>query len=298
MRSLVGLLACWVVVSAMAGLSGPGPSLTLTRAGVSHRFTAAQLLARPDAAEVAIPHDVSYGGAARYRAVPLLSLLAELPPDAGADTLEARSTDGFVAQIPLSLVKRAAAGGGIALIAVEPPGRPWPKLPGKPEGAGPFYLVWRYPERSGVASEQWPYQLASLAAVESPAHRWPQLAADPTLPADAPARRGERLFAANCLSCHRLNGGGAGEIGPDLGAPMNATDYLTLKGLRALIRDPRAVRRWPRQQMPGFAPDALSDGDLDALIAYLRQAKQPAVRGHEPKPSQRRPVPVSARTRD
>ena len=273
MRSLLGLMACLLVVSAMAGPSSPGLSLMLTRAGVTHRFTAAELLARPDVAEIAIPHDVSYGGATRYRAVPLLSLLSRLPPDPRTDTLEARSTDGFVAQIPLSLVNKAAAGGGIPWIAVEPPGRPWPNLPGKPQGAGPFYLVWQHPERSGVASEQWPYQLASLTAVESPAHRWPQLAANPLLPADAPARRGEQVFAANCLSCHRLNGGGAGEIGPDLGAPMNATDYLTLNGLRALIRNPRAVRSWPRQQMPGFAPDALPDRDLDALIAYLRQAR-------------------------
>lgn len=57
------------------------------------------------------------------------------------------------------------------------------------------------PERSGVTSEQWPYQLVSLAVAESPAHRWPQLATDPSLAPDAPdapARRGELVFAANC----------------------------------------------------------------------------------------------------
>ena len=138
-------------------------------------------------------------------------------------------------------------------------GQPWPDLPGKAKGAGPFYLVWQNPERSGVASEQWPYQLASLAVVESPAHRWPQLAADPSLPPDAPARKGELVFVANCLPCHRLNGGGAGEMGPDLGAPMNAMEYLTERGLRAIVRAPRAVRSWPLQQMPGFAVEAVSD---------------------------------------
>jgi mono/diheme cytochrome c family protein len=68
-----------------------------------------------------------------------------------------------------------------------------------------------------VTTEQWRYQLASVTTVESPAHRWPQLAGDPSLPAEAPARRGEPVFIANCLPCHRLNGGGAGELGPDLG---------------------------------------------------------------------------------
>ena len=146
-----------------------------------HRFTASDLLARPDAAEVAIPNDHDYGSATGYRAVPLLSLLADLPPDR-FDTLEARAIDGFVAQIPLSLVRQGVKGGAIAWIAVEPPNHPWPNLPGKPTGAGPFYLIWEHPERSGVVPEQWPYQLASLTAVESPAHRWPQLAANPSLP--------------------------------------------------------------------------------------------------------------------
>jgi mono/diheme cytochrome c family protein len=241
-------------------------------AGVTHRFTTADLLARSDATELVIAHDVTYRRASSYRAVPLQALLSELPPDSASDTLEARASDGFVGQIPLSLVKRAATGGAVPWIAIEPPGQPWPNMPGKAQGPGPFYLVWQNPERSGVASEQWPYQLASLAVAESPAHRWPQLATDPSLPPAAPARRGELVFATNCLPCHRLNGGGAGEMGPDLGAPMNATDYLTERGLRAIVRDPRAVRRWPQEQMPGFATDIVPDADLDAVVAYLQQA--------------------------
>jgi mono/diheme cytochrome c family protein len=125
-----------------------------------------------------------------------------------------------------------------------------------------------------VVSEQWLYQLASLTAFESPAHRWPQLAANPTLAPDASARRGQQVFATDCLPCHRLNGGGEGEKGPDLGWPMNATDYLTNQGLRALVRDPRSVRTWPLQQMPGFGADALPEADLEALVAYLRHITQ------------------------
>lgn len=268
MRSLIGLAMLMLMVLGTTPAGAAEPSLTLDLGGVTHRFTAAELLARPDAAELAIPHDHDYRRATHYRAAPLLPLLAGLPPDR-FDTLEARATDGFVAQIPLSLVRKGAAGGATAWIAVEPPGQPWPNLPGKNVGAGPFYLVWQHPERSGVIPEQWPYQLASLTAVESPAHRWPQLAVDPSLPPGAPARHGQRVFAANCLPCHRLNGGGAGEMGPDLGRPMNATAYLTDAGLRALVRDPKAVRTWPLQRMPGFSAATLPDTDLDALLAYL-----------------------------
>jgi len=39
--------------------------------------------------------------------------------------------------------------------------------------------------------------------------------------------------------------------------------------LRSLIRNPKTVRTWPQQQMPGFDETMLREADLDALIAYL-----------------------------
>jgi mono/diheme cytochrome c family protein len=50
---------------------------------------------------------------------------------------------------------------------------------------------------------------------------------------------------------------------------MNPVRYLTAEGLRLLIRNPKAVRTWPRQEMPGFDEAMLPEADLDALIAYL-----------------------------
>jgi mono/diheme cytochrome c family protein len=268
-----------------AGAAAPADAdeavLTLTLGDVTHRFTASALLARPDAAALTIPDDPSYHRPVTYPAVPLLPLLAGLAPER-FDALEARATDGFVAQLPLALVRGGGAGGAVAWIAVEDPGHPWPALPGKDMSAGPFYLVWQHPERSGVTSEQWPYALAGLSAVETPVHRWPQLAVSPALPPDAPARRGERVFLTHCLPCHRLHGGGAGEMGPDLGTPMSPTQYLTELGLRALVRDPKAVRTWPLQRMPGFRPATLPDAELDALIAYLRHMAEPRPAAPEP----------------
>jgi mono/diheme cytochrome c family protein len=244
------------------------PTLTLTFGPETRNFTAAELLARPDAATLQIPADVAYHRPMTYRAVPLLALLGKTD-DSRFDTLEARATDGFASQIPLALVKKGADGGSTAWIAVEDPAAPWPHLPGKSVGAGPFYLVWAHPERSGVGSEQWPYQLASLTGVQSPAQRWPQMAVDASLPADAPARRGQAVFTTQCLPCHRMKGAGAADVGPDLGQPMNPTQYMTPVGLRALIRDPKAVRTWPQQEMPGFDEATLPEADLDALLAYL-----------------------------
>ena len=124
--------------------------------------------------------------------------------------------------------------------------------------------------------------LEKLTAVQSPELRWPQLKVDAALPEDAPARRGEEVFVTQCLPCHRLNRGGASDIRPDLVQPMAAADYMTEAGLRALVRDPKSVRSWPQQQMPGFPPTALPNADLNGLIAYLRRiaSQRDRVSGH------------------
>jgi hypothetical protein len=36
-----------------------------------------------------------------------------------------------------------------------------------------------------------------------------------------------------------------------------------------VIRDPKAVRTWPGQQMVGFDAKSLPDTEVDALIAFL-----------------------------
>ena len=154
-------------------------------------------------------------------------------------------------------------------IAVEEPAHPWPHLRGKTVSAGPFYLVWQDPDRGRISTEQWAYALAALTVLPSPIQRWPAIAVDASVPEDSPARRGQTAFIANCLPCHRLAGGGEGIVGPDLLQPMPATAYFTEVGLRALIRNPAAVRSWPAKTMPAFEVATLTDADIDAIVAYL-----------------------------
>jgi mono/diheme cytochrome c family protein len=258
---VIALLACRVAQA------GPD-TLTVAFGGAQKSYAAAELLARPYAATIEIPADISYRKPMTYRAVPLLALLGD-KRDTALDTLEVRAADGFISQIPMALAEEGAKGGSVAWIAVEDPAAPWPPLPGKDVSAGPFYLVWEHPERSKVGTELWPYQTVAVTGVESPAHRWPQMVVAAPLPADDPARHGQSVFTTQCMPCHRMKRAGVGELGPDLGEPMNPTQYLTPQGLRALIRNPKAVRTWPQQQMPAFDAQALPDADLDAVIAYL-----------------------------
>jgi mono/diheme cytochrome c family protein len=260
--SVVALIASWPAGAAQ-------PTLVITAGEKSREYTAAALLSRKDTVSLTVPDDVSYRRPMTYRVVPLLALLGGVQDDR-FDTLEARATDGFVGQIPLALIAHGADGGAVAWLAVEDPAHPWPPLPNHTTSAGPFYLVWEHSQRSDVRSEQWPYALASISLSESPVRRWPQLALPANRSTDTAARSGQKVFFTMCLPCHQLNGGGGGKVGPDLGQPMSATQYLTEAGLRAIIRDPRAVRTWPDQHMAGFDRKTLPEPDLDALLAYLR----------------------------
>lgn len=262
------LLAMLLALAVSSWSAAAQPTLSISTGGDSKEYSAAALLGRSDAVSITVQNDVSYRRSMSYRAVPLLALLQATHADR-FDTLEARATDGFVAQIPLQLVTHGANGGAVAYLAVEDPAHPWTALPNEKKSAGPFYLVWDHPQRSEVRAEQWPYGLMSISLAESPVHRWPQLAL-PTAAASAAARSGQKVYVTFCLPCHQLKGAGVGKVGPDLGQPMNVTQYLTEAGLRAIVRNPAAVRTWPEQHMTGFGKKTLPDADLDALVAYLQ----------------------------
>jgi mono/diheme cytochrome c family protein len=268
-RTAPSLLMLAGIVLAGSGAKAAERVLTITFGPELRSFDAVSLLARPETRSIVVPNDVAYRRQATYRAVPLLALLDGLPLER-SDVIEARATDGYVAQIPMALIRNAAGGGAVPWIAVEEPGSPWPSLPGKSFGAGPFYLVWIDPELSRIGQEQWSYALASLSAVETPLRRWPQISVDPALPADASERRGQALVILNCLPCHRVLGGGEGEMGPDLVQPRSPTEYMSPAGLAAQIRNPKSLRSWPSQQMPSFDETTLPGADIDAIVFYLR----------------------------
>ncbi len=267
MRALV--FACLMLLLLPGLARAAEPALEVEVGGDTRRFTQGEILARPDAATIEVAKDATYGGPMTYQAVPVAALLAGLTLPPGS-VIEAVAVDGFAAQIPLDLLLNQDASKALAWVAVEPADRPWPKISGKDYTAGPFYIVWTGPEVASIRSEYWAYQAAKLVSQEPPTARWPTIAVDAGLTATDPARAGQALFLAQCLPCHKLNGGGSSDVGPDLNRPMNPTEYLTSAGLRALIRNPKSVRTWPEQRMPGFSPDALSEPEIDLIAAYLK----------------------------
>jgi mono/diheme cytochrome c family protein len=267
MRTLLGPLLAIFFAWGNAALAVE-PELTLAIGDTTRSFTSAALLARADAVTIIVPHDIAYGRPMTYQAVPVAALLdgTMLPTDT---VLEAMASDGFVAQLPRQLVLNRDPAKAVAMVAIEEPGKPWPALPGKSVSAGPFYLVW-VGAVATVRSEYWPYQTVRLSTQEAPAKRWPQLEVESAIPDEDPLRTGQFLFVAQCLVCHTLNGAGASQLGPDLNLPMNPTDYLLPSALAKLIRNPASVRTWSTQQMPAMPETALSDDEIELIIAYLQ----------------------------
>lgn len=228
-----------------------------------------ELLHRSDLRQIVIESGAGYPTSMTYKAIPLAGLLAgaKIPSDSVIETV---ASDGFVAQLPLDLVRNTDAAKAVAYLAIEDPQQPWPVLPDNKVNPGPYRLVWLGRRVADIRSEQWPYQVIRLEAKEAPAKRWPGLAVAASVPATDPIRAGQGLFVAQCLTCHRLNGAGSADIGPDLNLPMNPTEYFKPEALHRYIRNPAALRHWPAQRMPAFDKTALSDPEIDNIIAYLR----------------------------
>lgn len=246
-------------------------SLTLDGAHGLRQLDGAALASHPKAQDIQVPGDVAYRRTMLYRAVPLAVVLNELGLGP-SDTLEAVATDGFIAQLPGALVLAQEPGQPQPWLAIEIGSAPWPALPGKAASAGPFYIVW--PQSVGVRSEQWPFAVVRLNVRAAPEKRWPQIAVSAQVPAGDRLRRGQSLFVVQCMVCHRMNGGGDAQVGPDLNLPMNPTEYFQPQALRQLVRNPSSVRSWPTQLMPGFGPGQISDAELDDLLAYLAHMAQ------------------------
>ncbi len=231
----------------------------------SRTWQTEELLKHPQLQTLTINNDVSYKKDMTYQAVPLAALLKGVKPE---DHLQAVALDGFAAE--LAAAPLLTKDGARAWLAIEDPARPWPPLSAGKHSAGPFYLVWTDPQAGNISPEQWPFEVASIKLMAPVAQRFPALLPDPALKADDPVNQGFALFQKNCLACHRLNGAGDAQFGPDLNIPYSPTEYFGADFLKRYIRDPQSLRQWPQAKMPGFSAQVLPDGDLEMLVGYLK----------------------------
>ncbi|PKM32186.1 MAG: cytochrome C [Gammaproteobacteria bacterium HGW-Gammaproteobacteria-12] len=210
--------------------------------GGQRNWSSGELLSHPQARDIEIDEDVSYKRPMRYRAVPISVLLDGV---SAGDHLQAVALDGFAAELPAATL--LAREGAKAWLAIEDPA-------------------------SQIGPEQWPFQVARIRQLAAVEQRFPALL--PAADASAEVQAGFAAYQKNCMACHRLNGAGDAEFGPDLNIPHNPTEYFTGEFLHQYIRDPQSLRRWPQGRMPGFSEQTLSAMELEQLIGYLQHMAQ------------------------
>jgi len=245
------------------------PELTLQAGRQKSSFKRSELLKRADIEALSVANDPAYPGRTMsYKAVRATSLFAgmKIADDA---VIQFKCLDGFSAPISKERLLNKLPARSIAYIAIEEADKPWPAVkPGGPS-AGPFYLVWLNPEASFIGPEEWPFQLVAFEVKGTLESLYPEIFPDPKLEPTSPVRLGFAVFTKNCFACHPLNHAGAAEVGPDLNVPMNPTEYFREAALRKLVRNPQSLRHFPRSRMSAFPKEALSEQELDHLIAYL-----------------------------
>jgi mono/diheme cytochrome c family protein len=269
LMTAIGLLAIAGALAPEGGarVGGREPTLKISWANGNRSYTRSELLRRSDVVRIQIDQDPAYDGAARtYQAVVFHALWKniQVPDDA---LLQFKCIDGFSAPIARDRVLNDSPNAAIAFLAVEPADEPWPQN-AKGISPGPFYLVWKDPEKSGIQREEWPYQLVAFVMKGTLAESYPAIL--PDTKADVPVQVGFQVFVKNCFACHTMNREGESELGPDLNVPMNVTQVWKPESIRALVRDPQKVRFWPQGKMPAFSRELLPDKELNQLLEYLR----------------------------
>lgn len=246
------------------------PSLYIQAPGKEIIYTRTQLLARPDVTVLTTTSDpMMRGKSFTYTVVPAAALFKEINIPDDAD-IYFHALDSFSAPIEKKLFLNTSDQSAVAYIAIEKAGEKWPEMQmgHEEKSAGPFYLVWKNPEKSRVSTELWVMQLAGFTIGESFAKLYPNVAPDKN--ASAEVMQGFKVFRTNCFSCHTVNRQGNSKIGPDLNVPNNPTEYMHDKYLRIFIRNPQSLRHWPQDRMNAFPAAVINDKELDDLIAYLK----------------------------
>ena len=225
-----------------------------------------ELMGAPSA-EVTVlePHLFEGGGDARtvYLGYPAGDVLAALfGPDwrAGAEAVEFRALDGYVARIGIdrlaeyaAFLAHARADG--APFVVDNIGQNQRNVP-----LGPYYLVWdniAEPDLVRDGATGWPYQIAEIALVR----RSDALPDVPGLEAAA------ALTREHCLVCHQINGVGGNKFEGNLARMARAWDE---EDFMALVLTPATEREGSTMPaLPTTLPEAERRAIARAILEYL-----------------------------
>lgn len=254
----------WAVLLVAVSYSLAAADLTVSLPGHQLDYPLAELKQQLPVKRVEL-YDPVYGQQKSYLGFLLTDVLKLAGYQNGmpGDELKLVASDGYAPSMPLSLLAGepvlAFAEAGKADFEFEAVTQGKAKL-----SPAPFYLVWT--QGAAAKHQPWPYQLVKIELVsfaETYAALYPT-----GVTQDSAVYQGFLLFKSLCLSCHSINLQG-GEVGPELNAPKNVTEYWSETNLRAFIKDANSFRY--KSKMPSFSH--LKDEQIEQLLAFLRYSK-------------------------
>lgn len=269
--SLQALLACVLLLGmpAEARAADERPILTIIADPGKCEFQTEELLRHPQLETITLRDLEAFRRQTRtFSAIAAAKLFTcvEMSRDARVEFV---ARDGYTANIAADALLNTASGKAVAYLAVEDPAAPWPGYGEGVKSPGPFALIWKDPQLSGIGREQWPYNFDRIVVRNTLASAYPQLVPESKAAAFERLQSGFSVFVNNCMACHQLNQIGPGVLGPDLNHPMSPTQYFEPGILRQYIRNPQSVRAHPRSAMGPFPAAMIPDAQLDDLILYL-----------------------------
>ncbi|WP_454783234.1 c-type cytochrome [Legionella sp. WA2022007384] len=270
------LISLWLIgeTTSTAGESSYS-TLHIVTPNKSFTLTRDELLSHRDLTQVTINNDRAYPNKVmHHKAIPLCKLLASLHIGK-QDIIELIAKDNFHVYVPAHKIMDCSKNASIAMLAIEPKSR-WPIIDNHTGlTAGPYEIIWLYPERSYISPEYWAWSVTSIKV--TPELNYLHVLSPPKT-TNASIANGYKIYISHCEGCHRINKVGKSDIGPDLNCPKNPLDYYPdITQLKKFIRDPKSVRSLPQGRMTGSDKQSLSDKDMDDLIkffSYMNTKKQ------------------------
>ncbi|OEH45786.1 hypothetical protein lpari_03299 [Legionella parisiensis] len=156
---------CIIWETAFSRTESSNTSLQIITPKQSFTLTNPELLSHPYLTQVTINNDRAYPNKIMpHKVIPLCKLLAPFQIRQH-DIIELIAKDNFHVYVPAVKIMDCSKNASIAMLAIEPVSK-WPIIDNNTGlTAGPYEIIWLYPERSYISNEYWAWSITTIKII-------------------------------------------------------------------------------------------------------------------------------------